>query len=324
MKFVSSVTPPTPLRLDSFLAAQTKLSRTFIQSQIAAGRVSVNGSTLTKASTKLKPGDTVWGDFEESIAPTLEPVAKGLDILFEDEELLVLNKPQGVVVHPAAGHSKATLVHYLLHHLRENADLPGRDTLRPGIVHRLDIGTSGVMVIAKNRLALDSLGLQFKTRTVSKLYQAIVWGTAPNRGTVQGLIGRDRQNRKKMSSQTDQGRDSLTHWETIQSRHGLSHVLVRPHTGRTHQIRVHLSESRLPVVGDKLYGGRCTPGRILRLPEPLQNFLSPILYPFLHAQQLTLVHPLSAKPMTFTAPAPSNFQYLFGFLQAPEQEPEGD
>ena len=302
-------------RLDVFLSAKCGLSRTFVRQQIEAGRVCLNGEVTRKASRKLKPADEITGQFVETPSADLVPIHHPLEILFEDECLLVIDKPQGMVVHPAAGFRGETLVHHLLHHLASNAAFAEMTLPRPGIVHRLDRGTSGVMVVAKNRQTLDALAVQFKAREVTKEYRALAWGTSRPGGTVRSLIGRDLKNRKRMSSNTAQGRNAITRWEKIESFAHFSQLALYPQTGRTHQLRVHLSENKLPIVADTLYQGQVTPFRLRGLNGALHAPLLEFRHPCLHAYRLTLVHPHTKKTLTWEAPLPSGFQAFLNLLR---------
>ena len=242
-----------PVRLDIWRGSRKPdLSRARWQELIKAGHVRVNGQ-IKKPHYELREDDLV--DFEIPPPQPTELVAQDipLNILFEDADILVLNKPAGLVVHPAPGHSSGTLVNALLHHCKDLKGIGGEQ--RPGIVHRLDRDTSGVLVIAKNDLAMAGLSAQFKSREVRKQYAALVWGRpVPERGTIKTLVGRNPHDRKKMSAKPAAGRPAVTHYETIQKFPEASFLRVRIETGRTHQIRVHLAHIGHPVVGDAQYG----------------------------------------------------------------------
>jgi 23S rRNA pseudouridine1911/1915/1917 synthase len=303
-------------RLDAFLSRQSGHSRMFVQAQIQQGNVRVNDVSVTKASHKIRPGDRVHGSFDEIAAPhVLQPVAHDLEILFEDESLLALNKAQGVVVHPATGHRGDTLVHYLLHHLAQAPGFRGLSSQRPGIVHRLDRGTSGVLLVAKNAAVQENLSNQFKSRSIRKEYEAIIWGKPPREGRLSSVIGRDRINRKKMSSRTDKGRQALTLYRTAESFAHFSHLNLFPHTGRTHQLRVQLAEIYHPVVADALYGGAISAKRYSGLSPGVQRELGAAKETFLHARALQLQHPVTGEPLTITAPRPQNFVRLLVVLR---------
>ncbi len=292
-----------PARLDAWLSAQrTELSRARWQDLIKSGHVRVNG-VVRKASHALHENDLV--EFE---VPPPEPVDVvpqdiALDILYEDDAIIVLNKPAGLVVHPAAGHPSGTLVNALLHHCTDLAGVGGE--IRPGIVHRLDKDTSGALVVAKNETAMARLAAQFKSHTVQKEYVALVWGhPRPERGTINTRIGRSPHNRKKMSARTESGRPAVTHYEITERFRDVSLLRVRIETGRTHQIRVHLAHIGHPVVGDRQYGR----ARAAQLPvAPARQLL--------HAARLGIAHPKTGKPLEFNAPLPEDLREMLRALR---------
>lgn len=302
-------------RLDVFLSEKCAVSRSYAKEQIVAGNVRVNGTLVTKPSQKLKAQDRIEGSFTVTHAISLEPVAKDLDVLFEDKDVLVLNKAQGVVVHPTPAHKGETLVHYLLHHFRTSDSLSELDPSRPGIVHRLDKGTSGVLVIAKNRSAQENLSNQFKNRSLRKEYEAVVWGITRPEGTFDTMIGRDRRDRKKMSSRTRKGRSAVTHWKRLQAFVHFSHVQLLPRTGRTHQLRVQLSEDGHPVVGDSTYFRRSFLSPKLNLSPILVNALDSLSSTLLHAKSLTFAHPASGAEIRVEAPRPDVFDKFLTLLK---------
>jgi 23S rRNA pseudouridine1911/1915/1917 synthase len=304
-------------RLDSFLSKATGKSRTFVQEQIKLGRVLINGKPPKKASDKLRVGDKVTADFEEKpVFSELTPIAFPLDILFEDKDLLVLNKPQGLVVHPASGHKGETLIHYLLHHLKDSESFLETSSTRPGLVHRLDRGTTGVILIAKTREIQEALSAQFKSRKVEKIYEAIVWGKMKPMGTMKSNIGRDRNDRKKMSSRTAKGREAVTRWQALFSSLHFTHVELYPKTGRTHQLRVQLTEALHPIVGDDLYGVGSAKKRAQALSEDLQKQVSEITQTFLHAKSLAFSHPTTGENMVVTAPRPEPFDKFLSVMRS--------
>ncbi len=292
-------------RLDLFLSIQTGQSRAFIKYQIEKGNVFLNGTKVEKPSQSIKVGDEVKAKFESEQRMSLEPIEKKLDILFEDESLLVLNKPQGWVVHPAAGHRGETLVHYLLHYLQQSPGFSESSLVRPGIVHRLDRGTTGCIVIAKNRSVLEKLAFQFKERHVQKEYEAIAWGKMKPSGSFRTCIGRHPIDRKRMSSKSLEGKVAETRWECYSKFSHFSHVHLFPKTGRTHQIRVHLSEGGHTIVGDSLYGKRMR--KIEHLHPEIQSAMTSVKFPFLHAKAITFEHPVTAKEIKIIAPTPAVF-----------------
>lgn len=305
----------TGQRLDAYLAHKSGRSRSLIQEQIKAGRASINGKSVTKPSTPLTLGDEITLSIEERASSShLEPVAAELDILYEDQHLLLINKPQGLVIHPAVGHRGPTLVHHLLHHLKSPADFLESASLRPGIVHRLDKGTSGVLLIAKDRKTQEALSEQFKSRSVTKIYECIVWGQVHRPGTLKNPIGRDRIHRKKMSSRTTKSRAAETRIEPLTLFSTFTHLQVKPLTGRTHQIRVHLSEFGHSIVGDPLYGKGATAKRLELLSEAIRFQLTQLQHPFLHALSLTFRHPVTGLEMTYSAPRPQLFDDFLRLL----------
>lgn len=284
------------LRLDQFITSRLPdLSRSQVQRLMRDGRVSSEPHPA-KSGLVVTEGLRVDVDVPPPMPAT--PAAEDLPIavLYDDADLVVINKPAGMVVHPAAGHAHGTLVNALLHHVRGLSGIGG--TERPGIVHRLDRGTSGIMVVAKHDSAHRNLSAQFHDRVVRKEYQAVVWG-APEKGTrYDNPIGRDPNNRKRMSSRARGGRSALTDVVSVEVLRGVSFITLLIGTGRTHQIRVHLSEANHPLVGDELYGGVRK-----RLPTHLAS-LAKLDRPFLHAARLSFAHPGDGRPMDFRADLP--------------------
>lgn len=285
-------------RLDHWLSRQCPdLSRSHIQRLIQSGHVLLNGARH-KNRHLVAAGDRVSLDIPPPPDSEPQPEAISLDILFEDEQVLVINKPPGLVVHPAVGHPGGTLVNALLHH---GAGQGRQDTLlRQGIVHRLDKDTSGALVVAKTEQALASLQRQFKERTVQKRYRALVRGRVlPESGAIETLIGRHPRNRKKMSVQVENGRSALTHYTTVQQFAEATLLDVMIETGRTHQIRVHMVHVGHPVLGDRQYG------RTHSLSDG-----TPIDRQMLHAAQLTFCHPVTGTTQSFSAPLPGDMETL--------------
>ncbi len=299
-------------RLDLFLAKKTGRSRAFVQFQIEKGRVQVNGEPQTKSAQKVKAEDRIDISFIHDPEPLrIEPVEAPLDILFEDKDLIVINKPVGWVVHPAVGHKGPTVVHYLLHYLKDQ-NFNQMSPLRPGIVHRLDKGTSGCLIIAKNRDSLENLSLQFKERELKKEYEALVWGKMKEEGSFSSEIGRHKSDRKKMSSHTTKGREAYTEWKRLQLFQHFSLVQLFPKTGRTHQLRVHLTEGSHPIVGDPTYGR--TGYRLKQLPLEMEKRISELSYPLLHAKRIIFKHPSNGSIIDVRAPRPQLFDELLTWL----------
>ena len=314
------------IRLDQFLVLRhPHYSRTRIQELIEEGFVLVDGQKR-KPSFLLHGGEDIQMKRRAPEIPKAVPEDLPLNILHEDEDLIVINKAAGMVVHPAPGNFNGTVVNAVLHYLEiPSPSLGGVRTgkaesfaansgeIRPGIVHRLDKGTSGVMVIAKNDFTLDQLSKQFKNRSVQKLYLALVFGSFPQkRGAIIKAIGRDTQHFRKFSSRTKKAREAVTHFEIEKQYEALTLLKLKPETGRTHQIRVHLSEFHHPIVGDTLYGAK---GFISSIKdERIAEALSTLTRPLLHAAELHLTHPTSQKRLSFSAPLPNDFLSLLNFL----------
>jgi 23S rRNA pseudouridine1911/1915/1917 synthase len=285
------------LRIDRSIPDHVEdASRAQAKRWIEKGLVRVEGKTV-RPSRLLRAGETIEVDVPSPEPAEPEPEAIPLNILYEDDDLLVLNKPPHMVVHPAPGHASGTLVNALLHHCSDLSGIGG--VARPGIVHRLDRGTSGILVVAKNDVSHRALAEQFASRTIEKRYIALVHGTAPEKLMLDHPIGRDVRNRKKISSRTRRGRTAATRAERLENLPLSTLLDVRIETGRTHQIRVHLSERGFPVVGDPDYGGSRRPPRGY---EAAFEILQRLSRPALHAAQLTFLHPRSGEPMRHEAP----------------------
>ena len=288
-------------RIDVVLSNLSGVSRAQIRRWIDAERVRVDGSVV-RASRRLELGDTIEAEPLEPVAMDLRPEAIPLAVLYEDEDLIVIDKPAGLVVHPAPGHPNGTLVNALLHHCGDLAGIGG--VLRPGIVHRLDLGTSGVMVAAKNDATHQGLSVQFAEHTIERLYRTFVRGLPrADEGRIDRPIGRHPQDRKRMSVETRSGRPSITNWRVVcrYRQAGISELEIRPETGRTHQIRVHLSAAGLPLVGDIVYGrARGVEAQLGR--------------PALHAAHLGFAHPADGRRMNFETPLPDDLTGLVADL----------
>ncbi|MCX5839164.1 MAG: RluA family pseudouridine synthase [Deltaproteobacteria bacterium] len=300
------------LRLDLFLTGKApQLSRAAIQRAVAEGLALVNGRSA-KAGRRVKAGDEVAIRLPEARPSGVLPEAIPLKILYEDASLLVIDKPAGMVVHPAAGHSGGTLVNALLHHCRDLSGIGG--VLRPGIVHRLDKGTSGLMVAAKSDDAHRGLAGQFKRHEVKKTYLALVYGDPKtDGGRIEAAVGRHPTDRKRMSTQSRRGRSAVTIWR-VRERYGVAALLeVDIETGRTHQIRVHLTDLGYPVVGDRVYGGA---GRIRTVGDPAARArMKAQNRQALHAGRLSFTHPVTGEEMQFTSPLPEDVADLCAFLR---------
>ncbi|HVO27933.1 MAG TPA: RluA family pseudouridine synthase [Candidatus Margulisiibacteriota bacterium] len=283
-------------RLDRYLAARGRWgSRSQVQRLIAEGHVRIDGQPA-KPGLTLRPGQLIEvRNVPAPVTAGVEPEPIALDVLFEDAWLLVINKPAGLVVHPAPGHWQGTLVSALLYHWQGTR--PGLDSLRPGIVHRLDKDTSGVLVIAKDAATLTALAAQFRAREVEKRYVACVWGRVRrDSGTISAPIGRNPVHRKRMAVRSG-GREAMTYYEVVWRSDTMSGLRLFPKTGRTHQLRVHLAAIGHPIVGDAVYGrGRARP--------------VPIARHALHAEQITVCHPHTGERMRFTATVPQDLRIL--------------
>ena len=294
-------------RLDRVLASMVEHhSRAQLQRLIADGCVRLRGAVALKPNTMVREGDHVEVDVPAPQPTDLEPEPLALDILYQDADIAVLNKPAGMVVHPGAGHSSGTLVHALLHHVDDLSGIGGE--LRPGIVHRLDRGTSGVMVIAKNDAAHQELARQFHDREIEKEYIALVWGVVQAGRRIDAAIGRDPSNRQKMSARSKHAREAVTRITRAHHLPGVTLCQVAIHTGRTHQIRVHLSAIGHPIVGDALYGGvhRRVAGDIRAVQR--------LARPFLHAARLVFKHPRDERRLEFIAPLPDDLSSVLNDL----------
>ncbi|MBI4197053.1 MAG: RluA family pseudouridine synthase [Deltaproteobacteria bacterium] len=300
-------------RLDVYLAGQhLEQSRSEIQRMITNGFILVNGEPR-KPSYLLKGGEKIEVKRRSPPPPPAGPEAIPLDLLHEDEAIIVINKPAGLVVHPATGNYSGTLVNALLHHLQKK-NLPP-ELSRCGLVHRLDKGTSGVMVIAKTEEAQRDLANQFKNRVVEKTYLALVFGpVAKKEGRIEIPIGRDQQHRRKFSSRSRYTRQATTLYRVKKEFNRLSLLEVFPKTGRTHQIRVHLSEIGHPIVGDIHYGAKSRLSTIKD--EENRNILEQMTRPFLHAASLSFVHPSHHNRVSFSAPLPLELQHILDLVSA--------
>jgi 23S rRNA pseudouridine1911/1915/1917 synthase len=312
------VAPPEAAgqRADRFLAdASGTLSRTRVKNLIEAGHASRDGSSFTAPAEPVRPGALYELSQPEPVAAAPRGQVIPFTILFEDADLLVLDKPAGLVVHPAPGNEDGTLVNALLAHCGDS--LPGiGGERRPGIVHRLDRDTSGVMVVAKTEQALAALSAAFAARDLERAYVALVWGIPdPTAGDIEGAIGRDPRDRKRMALVRSGGRQALTHYRTQRVFAGAASLLeCRLATGRTHQIRVHLASRGHPVVGDPVYLRRI-PAVSRGLPDDLRRALLDFPRQALHARTLGFVHPRSGQKLSFEAAPPADFLALLAMLE---------
>lgn len=285
-------------RIDKWLSSELpELSRSQIQLYIQSENITVNQQPV-KANYKLRVGDCVTLAYPEAEEVNIQPENISLDIVYEDGDLVVVNKPRGMVVHPAQGHYSGTLVNALLFHCRDLSGINGK--MRPGIVHRIDKDTTGLLVVAKNDLTHQHLAEQFKEHSIIRKYVALVHGLVPNQeGTIIAPLGRHQTQRKKMAVDVANGKHAVTHFKVIQYFTNHSLVELRLETGRTHQIRVHMAYIKHPVAGDPDYGPRKT---------------VPLAGQALHAKELGFIHPRTGERLFFTSDIPEDFQQVLATL----------
>ncbi len=309
-------------RLDRVLAeALPHLSRSRLKALIEAGAVGLlNGATLTDASLRVKAGMAIEVKLPDPAPATAQAEAINLNIIYEDEALIVIDKPPGMTVHPAPGAATGTLVNALLAHCKGSLSGIG-GVERPGIVHRIDKDTSGLIVVAKTDAAHNGLAVQFAAHDLERVYIAFLWGVpVPRRGTIEGAIGRDPRHRKRMAIVKRGGKAAVTHYAVtaVLARGGAAVAELRLETGRTHQIRVHMTASGHPLIGDPLYGKPTRP-RLAALEENLGEAARAAALAFprqaLHAAKLGFIHPLTQEMLSFSAPLPQDMLDLLHILQ---------
>lgn len=290
------------LRIDKFLSEQNPdYSRSYIQKLIKDGQVSVLGKAV-KSNYKIDGSEEIVLLIPEQIVPDILPENIPLDILYEDQDLIVINKPKGMVVHPAAGHYSGTLVNALMYHCKD--DLSGiNGVMRPGIVHRIDQNTTGSLLVCKNDYAHNFIASQLKVHSITRKYRAIVHGNIKeDTGTIDAPIGRHPIDRKKMAIEPRNGREAVTHFQVLERFGNYTYIECQLETGRTHQIRVHMSSIHHPIVGDDVYG-------------PAKCPFSGLQGQTLHAQVLGFIHPRTKEYMEFSAPLPEYFESLLQKLR---------
>lgn len=296
-----TVEPGMEMRIDRYLSEQcSDMSRSYLQKLVKEGGVCVDG-TAVKSNYKVSAGELVTLEVPEAVEPEIVPEKMDLDIIYEDTDIILINKPKGMVVHPAAGHYSGTLVNGLMHHCR--ADLSGiNGVMRPGIVHRIDMDTTGVLIVCKNDMAHNAIAEQLKEHSITRRYYAVVHGNIKaEEGTVNAPIGRHPVDRKKMSINEKNGREAVTHYRILERFGQFTYVECRLETGRTHQIRVHMASIGHPLLGDAVYGpAKC--------PYKLQGQT-------LHAGILGIIHPRTGEYMEFSAPLPPYFEALLTKLR---------
>ncbi len=300
---LTAATEHAGVRLDAFLSADGALTRSQAARLIAEGRVRVNGKPAAK-SARLSGGETVTVDVPQLRETALPPQDIPLDVVYEDDDVIVVNKPTGLVVHPAPGHPDGTLVNALLHHCGDSLSGIGGEK-RPGIVHRIDRDTSGLIIAAKNDAAHLALSAQLKDHSLSRTYECLVTGNMKqDSGTVDAPIGRSSADRKKMAV-VPTGRRAVTHWEVVARYPGVTHLRCRLETGRTHQIRVHMAYIGHPILGDTVYGAK----------KPVPGLTGQCL----HATGLRFVHPRTGEPVELHCPLPPEFTAMLQKLQSKSQ-----
>ena len=289
------------MRIDKYLSMYCEeLSRSYLQKLLKEQEVLVNEKAV-KSNYKVSPGETVQLSLPEAVEPEIEAEEMSLDILYEDEDIILINKPKGMVVHPAAGHYSGTLVNGLMAHCRDS--LSGiNGVMRPGIVHRIDMDTTGVIIVCKNDMAHNSIAEQLKEHSITRKYYAVVHGVLKaDGGIINAPIGRHPVDRKKMSINEKNGREAVTHYRVLERFKQFTYVECQLETGRTHQIRVHMASTGHPILGDQVYGPAKSPFRL--------NGQT------LHAGVLGIIHPKSGAYMEFTAPLPEYFEDLLRKLR---------
>lgn len=291
-----------PVRIDKYLSDHCKdLSRSYIQKLLKSEAVSADGKPV-KSNYKVSGGETIDLEIPEATEPEIEPEEMDLDILYEDQDIILINKPKGMVVHPAAGHFDGTLVNGLMAHCK--TDLSGiNGVMRPGIVHRIDMDTTGVLIVCKNDMAHNSIAEQLKVHSITRKYYAVVHGVLKeDEGTVNAPIGRHPVDRKKMAVNEKNGREAVTHYRVLERFRQFTYVECQLETGRTHQIRVHMASIGHPLLGDSVYGPAKCPYKLTGQT--------------LHAGVLGIIHPRTGAYMEFTAPLPEYFEELLKKLRA--------
>ena len=301
-------------RLDQYLAAKiSDLSRTTIKRLYEDDNITTTDGKSLSLSKMPTAGTEIEVEVPPPIETSLKPQNIPLEILFEDQHLIILVKPAGLCVHPAPGHPDGTLVNALLYHVKDLQGIGGET--RPGIVHRLDLGTSGVMVAAKNQQTHEALVQLFSKHDIEREYQAIVWGKpTSHQGRIESFIGRMPHQRQKMSCQVRAGKKAITDYKVVESGEGLSHVSCRLYTGRTHQIRVHMAQAlQAPVLCDPLYAD--VGKQLSRSSDSLKKIISGHPHQLLHAKVLGFKHPMTGEELRFEAAAPDIFQSVLKLIR---------
>lgn len=303
MEEIKIVDLDSALRVDKYLNnVQDELSRSFIQQLIDEGKILINGN-ICKSNTKVKNGDIITILDYELVSIDAKPENIPLDIIYEDHDIIVINKPKGMVVHPSVGNYEHTLVNALLYHCHDLSGINGK--IRPGIVHRIDKDTTGCIVACKNDKAHEAIAAQLADKTCHREYIALVEGIIEhNSGTIDAPIGRDNKDRKKMAVTEINSKEAITHFDVIERFKNYTLIKCKLETGRTHQIRVHMQFIGHPIVGDIVYGRKKT----------LKDTQGQVL----HAYKLELIHPTTLQRMSFEAPLPTYFQELLAKIRSEE------
>ena len=301
-------------RLDAFISSKiTDVSRTRIKNLILEGMVKINNEISCEPSKKINLEDNLIIEIPPPKKTNIKPYNYNLDIIFEDDDIIIINKPAGLVVHPGAGNAENTLVNALVNYCKGSLSTIGGE-LRPGIVHRLDKDTSGILVVAKNDIAHINLSKQFSNHTINRKYEALVWGTVrPQKGIIKSYITRSNRNRQLMEVSQTKGKSAVTNYKTLEIFQNnkvptLSLIECKLDSGRTHQIRVHMTYKGNPIVGDKLYKKKNK--KFKKIDVELNSIIKNIDRQFLHAKFLGFVHPLSNKEVHFEIPLPKNLSKL--------------
>jgi len=307
------------IRLDKFLQSKlNEISRTKIQRLIEDGNIKINKKTIRESAKKIKPNDEIEVNFPPAKDTHIKPYKMQLDIKYEDEDLIIINKPPGIVVHPGAGNFDKTIVNGLLYHCKNNLSSIG-GKLRPGIVHRIDKDTSGIIVVAKNDFSHSNLSKQFSDHSIERTYEAIIWGALrPSKGKINENISRSIRNRQLMSVYKNKGKKAITNYKTLKIFSNsdlpkISLIECKLETGRTHQIRVHMSYKGNPILGDKSYGKSKKKFKKINLDveKNINNFNRQAL----HAKSLSFVHPKTKKQLFFEGKRPKDFEVLIKSLE---------
>ena len=306
-------------RIDIFLHEQNKeLSRTRIKNLILKEKLKLNNEIINNPSKKISVGDKIVLQIQEQKEPSLKPYAFKLDIVYEDEDLLIINKPSGIIMHPGAGNYDQTIVNALIHYNKDNLSTIG-EKLRPGIVHRIDKDTSGLIVVAKNNESHENLSIQFSNHTITRVYQLLIWGKLrPSSGKIDTFITRSSKNRQMMEVSNSKGKRAITNYKTIEVFENdktptLSLVECRLETGRTHQIRVHMTHLGNSIMGDGKYKKKYK--KLKNVDTKLENLIYKLNRQFLHAKTIGFIHPKTKEEMIFSSILPQELENILKLLR---------